>query len=72
MITGTIILIVFYTLIIITAIDSVTNGHLDHAARTIFSSWQDTKHYKYDLFVIVRDPKEMISTRSVSVQAMNM
>ena len=59
---------ILYT-VIITAIDSVTNEHLDHVAKTIFSSWQDTKQYKYDLFILVKDPKDMISARSMCEQA---
>ena len=34
----------------LTALDSVTNEHLDKVAKTMMPDWQDTPHYPFKLY----------------------
>ena len=44
------------------AIDSVTNGHLDNVAKTMFSGWRETHaYYPYKLYSITSKPKDIPS-----------
>ena len=47
------------------AIDAITNRHLDNVAKTIFSKWQDTKEYIYDMYYVLSDAEKMPSMRCV-------
>ena len=51
-----------FSLVLSTAIDSVTNGHLDNVAKTMFSGWRETHvYYPYKLYSITNKPQDIPS-----------
>ena len=53
----------------LTAIDSVTNGHLDNAAKSMFPKWQKTDSYAYDLGITTSNIRDIPSFEYVNVYA---